>query len=174
VVSDILAAVTFMRRDAEIDQADHYAAAVYGSIICAALIVPFFEQHGSAETVALTLLSTMSVFFLAHVWSTIVGERIHTGTRYNAHHTVAVARAEWPLVESTFGPVVVLLLGWAGVWSNSTAERIALGVCLAELFAWGLVVGRKAYGGWVSGALSGVVNVALGAALIWLEVLVLH
>ena len=163
-----------MRRDPEIDQADHYAAAVYGSIIAAALIEPFFEQHGSAEIVALTLLSTMSVFFLAHVWSTLVGERIHTGARYNAHHTFAIARAEWPLIEATFGPVFALVLGWAGVWSDSTAERIALAVCLVELFGWGIVVGRRAYTGWVSTVLSGVVNVALGAALIWLEVLVLH
>jgi hypothetical protein len=157
-----------------IDPAAYYAAAVYGSIIAAALIVPFFEQHGSAETVALTLLSTMSVFFLAHVWSTIIGERIHTGSAYNTRHTLAVARSEWPLLESTFGPVVILLLGWAGVWADSTAERIALGVCLVELFVWGVVVGRKAYPGRASAILSGLVNVALGVGLIWLEVIVLH
>ena len=157
-----------------IDPAAYYAAAVYGSIISAALIVPFFEQHGSAETVALTLLSTMAVFFLAHVWSTIIGERIHTGSAYNTRHTLAVARSEWPLLESTFVPVLVLLLGWAGVWSDSTAERIALVVCLVELFVWGVVVGRKAYPGRASAILSGLVNVALGVGLIWLEVIVLH
>ena len=158
----------------DVDRSAFYAAAIYGSIIAASLIVPFFEQHGSAETVALTLLSTMAVFFLAHVWSTILGERIHRGSGYTARHTFAVARSEWPLLESTFGPVVVLLLGWAGVWTDSTAERIALGVCLVELFVWGVVVGRKAYPGRASAILSGVVNVALGIALIWLEVIVLH
>jgi hypothetical protein len=157
-----------------VDRAAYYAAAVYGSIIAAALIVPFFEQHGSAETVALTLLSTMAVFFLAHVWSTIIGERIHSGSTYSTRHTLAVARSEWPLLEATFGPVIVLVLGWAGVWSDSTAERIALGVCLTELFVWGVVVGRKAYPGRTSALLSGLVNVVLGAGLIWLEVLALH
>jgi hypothetical protein len=158
----------------ELDRAAYYAAAVYGSIIAASLIVPFFEQHGSAETVALTLLSTMSVFFLAHVWSSILGDRIHTGTPYTTRHTLAVARAEWPLLESTFGPVVVLVLGWAGVWSDHTAERLALGVCLVELFVWGVVVGWKAYHTWGSAALSGLVNLALGIGLISLEVTVLH
>ena len=158
----------------DVDRSAFYAAAIYGSIIAASLIVPFFEQHGSAETVALTLLSTMAVFFLAHVWSTILGERIHRGSGYTARHTFAVARSEWPLLESTFGPVVVLLLGWAGVWTDSTAERIALGVCLVELFVWGVVVGRKAYPGRASAVLSGLVNVVLGAGLIWLEVLALH
>ena len=158
----------------DVDRSAFYAAAIYGSIIAASLIVPFFEQHGSAETVALTLLSTMAVFFLAHVWSTILGERIHRGSGYTARHTFAVARSEWPLLESTFGPVVILLLGWAGVWADSTAERIALGVCLVELFVWGVVVGRKAYPGRASAILSGLVNVALGVGLIWLEVIVLH
>ena len=144
-------------------QADHYAAAVYGSIVAASLIVAFFEQHGSAETMALTLLSTMAVFFLAHVWSAIVGERIHRAPRYSSRHTLAVARAEWPLVESSFGPVVVLILGWAGVWSDHTAERLALGVCLVELFVWGVVgraEGLRHVG--IGALLSGVVNVALG------------
>jgi hypothetical protein len=158
----------------DVDHAAFYAAAIYGAIISASLIVPFFEQHGSAETVALTLLSTMAVFFLAHVWSTLVGERIHSGSRYSQRHTFAVARSEWPLLEATFGPVFALLLGWAGVWSDSTAERVALGVCLAQLFVWGVVVGRRTGGGWVEAGLSGVVNLALGAGLIWLEVLVLH
>jgi hypothetical protein len=166
--------VRLVRQASDGDRADYYAAAVYGSIIAASLIVPFFEQHGSAETVALTLLSTMTVFFLAHVWSTVIGERIHSGTPYSAQHTMEVARAEWPLIESTFGPVVVLTLGWAGVWSDSTAERLALGICLLELFAWGVVVGSKAYGAWGSALLSGVVNVALGVGLIWLEVSVFH
>ena len=158
----------------DVDRSAFYAAAIYGSIIAASLIVPFFEQHGSAETVALTLLSTMAVFFLAHVWSTILGERIHRGSGYTARHTFAVARSEWPLLESTFGPVVVLLLGWAGVWTDSTAERIALAVCLAELFTWGVVVGRKAYPGWAPAILSGLVNLVLGVGLISLEVVVLH
>ncbi len=163
-----------IRLGPESGRAEFYAAAVYGSIIAASLIVPFFEQHGSAETVALTLLSTMTVFFLAHVWSTVLGERIHSGSPYSVHHTMDVARAEWPLIESTFGPVVVLILGWAGLWSDSTAERLALGICLVELFGWGVVVGRKAYGAWGSSLLSGVVNVALGIGLIWLEVTVFH
>jgi hypothetical protein len=60
------------------------------------------------------------------------------------------------------------------VWTDSTAERIALGVCLVELFVWGVVVGRKAYPGRASAILSGLVNVALGVGLIWLEVIVLH
>ena len=98
------------------DKADHYAAAVYGSIVAAALIEAFRGEHAHAETTALAVLSTMGVFFLAHVWSAIVGERLHRRERRLGPHRVAqIASAEWPLVEASFAPVFVLLLGWVGV-----------------------------------------------------------
>ena len=105
------------------DKADHYAAAVYGSIVAAALIEAFRSEHAHAETTALAVLSTMAVFFLAHVWSTIVGERIHRRERRLGLHRVAeIARAEWPLVEASFAPVFVLILGWAGVLRDSDSR----------------------------------------------------
>ncbi len=163
-----------LRAGPESGHAEYYAAAVYGSIIAASLIVPFFEQHGSAETVALTLLSTMAVFFLAHVWSTVVGERIHSGSPYSVHHTMDVARAEWPLIESTFGPVIVLTLGWAG-----RLERQHRGAPRARhLPARAVRLGRRGRPEGLRrlgpGLLSGVVNLALGVGLISLEVSVFH
>ena len=91
------------------DKADHYAAAVYGSIVAAALIEAFRGEHAHAETIALSVLATMAVFWLAHVWSAIVGERIHRRERGSARTASRqIARAEWPLVEASFAPVFVL------------------------------------------------------------------
>jgi hypothetical protein len=157
------------------DKADHYAAAVYGSIVAAALIEAFRGEHAQAETTALAVLSTMGVFWLAHVWSAIVGERLHRRERRLGLHRVAqIARAEWPLVEASFAPVFVLCLGWVGVVSDNVAEELALIVCIIQLFGWGLAVGLRAYDHWTGALLSGLANGALGLMVVSLEVAVLH
>ena len=158
----------------EPDRGEHYAAAVYGSIVAAALIEAFRAEHVKSEQIALAVLTTMTVFWLAHVWSDIVGDRIHHGPRLQVVRLVRIGRAEWPLVQASFLPVVVLMLGWAGVYTDATAGRLALGVCVAQLFAYGLVVGRQAYHGWAAAIVAGLLNAGLGLVLIELEVLVLH
>jgi hypothetical protein len=154
--------------------ADFYSAAVYGSIVAAALVAAFREEDASPKTIALSLLSTMAVFWLVHVWSAIVGERIQLGTDFRNHHLAVIARAEWPLVEAAFAPAAVLALGWAGVLGERTASALAIAVCILQLFGWGIFVGRRAYDHWWTAALSGFTNGVLGIVLVALEILVVH
>jgi hypothetical protein len=157
------------------DRADHYASAVYGSIVAAALIEAFRGEHAEAEATALAVISTMAVFWLAHVWSAVIGERIHRRERRLGFQRIAeIARAEWPLVEASFAPILVLILGWIGVLGDGTAEELALIVCIIQLFAWGLAVGLRAYDHWVGALLSAFGNGALGLMVVSLEVAVLH
>jgi hypothetical protein len=116
----------------------------------------------------------MGVFWLAHVWSQITGERIYHGRRFTSQLALAIARAEWPLVEAAFGPTVVLLLGWAGVFTDHVALTAALAICGVQLLGWGFVVGKRAYDRWYYAALSAVGNGLLGLTLVVLETIVLH
>jgi hypothetical protein len=170
----MLAAVSEQLENSRPDRSEHYAAAVYGSIVAAALIEAFRAEHVKAEQIALAVLTTMTVFWLAHVWSGIVGDRIQHGPQLQVVRLVRIGRAEWPLVQASFFPVVVLALGWAGVFSDATASRLALGVCILQLFAYGMIVGRLAYHRWPQAIVAGLLNAALGLVLIELEVLVLH
>jgi hypothetical protein len=170
----MLGAVNRERTETTPDRAEHYAAAVYGSIVAAALIEAFRAEHVNAEDIALAVLTTMTVFWLAHVWSGIVGDRIHHGPQLQVGRLVRIGRAEWPLVQASFLPVVVLILGWAGVFSDATSARLALGICIVQLFAYGMIVGRQAYHRWPQAAVAGLLNAGLGLVLIELEVLVLH
>jgi hypothetical protein len=156
------------------DKADHYAAAIYGSIIAAALIEAFRAEHATAEGTALAVLSTMAVFWVAHVWSAVMGERIHKEAKLGFGRVAQIGKGEWPLVEAAFAPVAVLILGWAGVMSDHTAEELALIVCVIQLFAWGLAVGRRAYDHWWPALASGFGNGILGLVVVSLEVAVLH
>ncbi len=170
----MLASVSEEPAETQPDRAEHYAAAVYGSIVAAALIEAFRAEHVDAEDIALAVLTTMTVFWLAHVWSGIVGDRIHHGPQLQVGRLVRIGRAEWPLVQASFVPVIVLILGWAGVFTDANAARLALGICILQLFAYGLIVGRQAYHRWPQAVVAGMLNAALGLVLIELEVLVLH
>jgi hypothetical protein len=159
---------------AQTDHAEFYAAAVYGTILAASLIAVFREEHDSPETIALALLGTMAVFWLAHAWSAILGERIHAGHGLGHRRAIAIARSEWPLVESAFAPAIVLVLGWTGLIGDKTSETLALAACIIQLFAWGFAVGRQAYHTWWAALLAGLGDGLLGLGLVWLEITVVH
>jgi hypothetical protein len=161
-------------RLAEHGDPDFYAAAVYGSIAAAALLAGFHDEHVSARMSLLTLLSTMGVFWLAHAWSTIVGERIHQGRLFTVRHAAEIARAEWPLMEATFVPGLALLLGWTGLLGRNAAVTLALVACVVQLFGWGFLVGIRAYERWWHATLAGLGNGLLGVALVGLELAIIH
>jgi hypothetical protein len=116
----------------------------------------------------------MAVFWLAHAWSAVLGERIQVGTGLGRRRVLEIARSEWPLVEAAFVPALVLGLGWAGLLSTRTAENLALAACLVQLGAWGFAVGRRAYHSWWAAGLAGLVDGLLGLGLVWLEITVVH
>ena len=116
----------------------------------------------------------MGVFWLAHVWSQITGEQIHEGRRWAPHVVVDVALKEWPLIEASLGPTVVLLFGWWGLLADSAALTGALIVCGLQLVVWGFVAGRRTHDRMLYAALSGFVNGLLGLTVVALETIVLH
>jgi hypothetical protein len=153
---------------------DAYAAAIYGTVVATALVTAFRESHLSPQESSLSLLSTIAVFFLAHTWSAIAGERIHLGNRFSSHHAWEIVRSEWPLVEAGLAPAMVLLLGWIGIFGERTASNLALTVCGLQLLGWGFAVGRRAFERWWQAVLSALGSTMLGVGLIVLEAAVLH
>ena len=162
------------RRTSNTAPGQFYAAAVYGSIIAASFLTAFREEHESAEATLSALLASLGVFWIAHVWSTIVGERVHLGRDFDWGRARRIASSEWPLVESGFAPGAALVLGWVGVLGSDEAIDAAVAICLVQLVAWGLAVGRKAYREWWRAVLVGGIDVALGLAVVWLELTFVH
>ena len=114
------------------------------------------------------------MLWLAHVWSTSVGEQLDPGAAFGRERVMTIARAEWPLVESGLFPGIVLLLGGLGVLSADRASVVAIVVCDLELFAWGFAAGRSAFDRWWEALLSGLANGALGLGLVALELHFVH
>jgi len=151
-----------------------FAAAIYGSIVATALIGALDAAHASSGDMLLSVLATMVVFWLAHTWAAISGERIHTGHGLARERIRALARAEWPMVEAGFGPLAGLALGWVGLLSDTTAARLAVGIGIVQLFAWGFVLGRRVYHTWLGASIAGLANGAAGLVLVALEIAVNH
>jgi len=147
-----------------------YAAAIYGSIIATAVIGALRETDATAHELAIDVGATMVVFWLAHTWAAVAGERIHMAHRLSAHRVRALAGEEWPMVEAGFGPLLVLVLGWIGVIGDDTAAKIALAVGIVQLFAWGFFLGHRVYKTWIGALLAGLSNGVLGLLLVALEI----
>jgi hypothetical protein len=118
-----------------------YGAAVYGSFLVASVVGAAFEAGADARTLTGSAFVSMLVFWLAHVWSEVVGEHISAGTRFHARVIPVIARREWPLVEAAAVPTALLALAWAGVWSRETGAALALGSAILQIPGWGLSLG---------------------------------
>jgi hypothetical protein len=143
-----------------------YGAAVYGSFLAASVISVADLAGDDARTMTGTLFASMLVFWLAHVWSEVVGEHVASGSDTGMRRIAAVARREWPLMESGAVPTVLLALAWAGVWPRDTGATLAFVAAVAQIAGWGFVAGRRSGGAVPSAVLLGAVQAALALGLL--------
>ena len=153
---------------------DQYSAAVYGSILVAALVGAMFEEQASARTMTLSLAATVVVFWISHAWSEVVGERVAHGRLFDTARIKAISLEEWPLVEAGMLPSAVLALAWIGLVSRHTAVVVALAVSIIQLVGWGILAGRRTQPTWWSALAVGAVDGVLGIVIVALEIFVHH
>lgn len=168
VVPGIGQHVPAQRRDGE----RNYAAAVYGSILAAAVVASLDIGEVSDIVMTEALAGTMVVFWLAHVWSEAINDRMHDPRPYDRARLRAVARWHWPMLQSAIGPLLALALADIGVWSKATAVTVALAISVAQLVGWGIAVGRRTFDSWPPALLTGLVDGMLGIAIVVLKTLV--
>ncbi|WP_440312892.1 hypothetical protein [Leucobacter chromiireducens] len=118
---------------------------VYGLILVSGLIATASSAGASSFRVLLFVAVTVAVFWLAHVYSSIVaghGRTDEQGTPRQLRHTIrhATRDARGMLVATVF-PSGALLFGVFGVLPDRAANWLALWVCVAAL----AVLGYLAY-----------------------------
>lgn len=149
-----------------------YAAAIYGSILATGLVGALREYNAHADAIAVALLSTTAVFWLAHVWSAVLGERIETQTDGGIARIRHLAAEEWPMLESGALPFLALILAWAGLYSDRAGIDLALALGVVQLVGWGVLAGRRIRMSWPRALAIGVVDGALGLGIVALEIAV--
>ena len=149
-----------------------YANAIYGSLLVTSLIAVQWRHDPSTDFIALSLIISVVVFWLAHVWSEIVNRRVHGPI--SAGEAGVIAFEEAPMLAAAVLPAVVLALARVFGIPVETVIAAALVICIGQLFVWGLVVGRAAHSSrWLALRVA-IVDSLLGVAIVGLKVFVIH
>jgi len=158
-----LAALSLVRRD---------ASAAYGALLVTALIAVQWHPAAAPEYIAFTVVVSVLVFWLTHVWAQ-VAERRMTGPVSRAD-VVRVASREAGMVAAAVPPILALGLGRLGAVSVDQAISLALVVCIVQLLLLGLAIGRALGRGWLAALGVAAVECGLGGLLVGLKVVVVH
>jgi hypothetical protein len=127
-------------------------------------------EVSSRDLVEITIGTTV-VFWLAHVYANILGERAHRRRAPTRAEARAVARVEWPMVEAGVVIAIPPLLAALGVWSRDMGVNVAIGLGIGILFGCGLLFARREDMGWAGALLAALVNGVLGLLIVGLKTL---
>ena len=150
-----------------------FSRAIYGNVLATSLVVAFSEDDDySTAEIAVSVLVTGLVFWLAHVYASLIGTRYAVRRRLTRAEVGAEFYAEWPVVQAFFPPTAVLLLGTVGLLSEGTAVSLAIAGGVAAMVLWSLAIGRQERMTLPALIVMTLLNAAFGAAVVLLKVIV--
>jgi hypothetical protein len=147
--------------------------AVYGLILATSVIAVSREYDASnAGLIAVTVLVTGVVFWLAHVYARVLAGSIAQKRMLDRSEISEAFRHDWPLVEVTVPVVLILASGAIDVVPDRAAILAATLLALLELAAAGGYAARESSAGTPAVVLSAVIAVMLGSAVVLLKAFV--
>ncbi|KOT92435.1 hypothetical protein AB0B21_35615 [Streptomyces rimosus] len=161
------------RRAARRTHAD-YTGGVYGSLLAASVVVGASTLGAFPRLeLALLLLATGVVFWLAHVHAQLFGARMaqHTLNRATVLH---VCREEWPIVEAAVPSTVAVLVSPLLGLDIQGASWLALAVALISQMGWATAAARRAGAVRRQVVLTDTVNLVIGLLIVALKFALKH
>jgi hypothetical protein len=155
------------------ERGDNLAGAIYGTILAMSIIAAADFNENLWRSLLL-LLVTSAVFWLAHVYAHALALSIDGQDTFSREEIRRVAGREWPLLQASVVPSLILLVGAVGFLGTMAAYRLAVGYGAAALIWWGFVFARKERLSRKATALVVVVNAAFGIFIVFLKELVQH
>ena len=160
----------------QLRQAEHkaheIAGAIYGTILATTVVAAIGPDPEKLSRALAVVLVTSAVFYAAHVYSVVVGARLVARRHLTASEVGAIAKAEWPMLQSSLPVAVPLLLGQLGWIPEEAASDLAMAVGIGALFVYGVLIGIREGRGWVSVALNALIVGSFGVLILLLKVLV--
>jgi hypothetical protein len=148
---------------------------VYGTIVVMSVIVAGSRQaETSAWDLAAVTMTTAVVLWLAHVYASAMSESLHQGGPLTMDGVRGVAARQGSIVLAAVGPAAALACGGTGLFEDSTAVWIALGLGTLTLGVQGVRYARAERLGRSATALAVSLNLGLGLVLVGLKVAVMH
>jgi len=141
-------------------------AAIYGTIVSASVLA---AAHGdTALKIALGVFFTLLVYWLAERWSELISSHLQ-GEPFDWAHARRVFVRGWPMVQASFGPMLVLVTARLLGASVEAAVNLALWTTILVLIGLGTLAARRAGLPPIAVVGSAVFNGFLGVLLILLK-----
>ncbi len=152
----------------------NFAGAIYGQIIVLSVLAALGPRADDASTVAVTVLSSQLVFWLAHGYAELISQHVQRDQRLTWSQVTGVLEHEWPLVQAAIPTLVLMILSGLGLFEARLGVYIALGLGVAQLFAWGYYVGGKSGRSPFRQVLVALVSGAIGLIMVILKLALHH
>jgi hypothetical protein len=161
-----------LRLAARLDPTRDISAVIYGTILTGATIVAVAEGTHNALEMAVTVVVTLMVFWVAHAYAEALGN-----PRGGVPSWVALEQelaAESPLVLACVVPLAALLVARALGASFDLATSVAVALSIALLFNYGLLSARRAHTRTAWQITAGMVYGLLGVVIFVLKITFVH
>jgi hypothetical protein len=154
------------------ERAEQLAGGIYGTVVVAGLLAATGpDDDPEVWPTALWVVVTVVVFWLAHSWARTMARRA-TGLADRRREMRQSLARHWPVVQSAFPPIVVMLLARALGASDETAILLAACSCILLLAGWGVVVGRQEHESTPRVVATAAGCALLGALMVLLKVVI--
>jgi hypothetical protein len=148
---------------------------IYGTIVVLAVIVAGARSHpGDAGRIAGLVAFSALALWLAHVYAHALGYSVAHDEHLSLAELGSIARREASIIEAAVPPLAALVLGALGVISTSAALWIAFGLGLVVLAVQGISFARVERLGRLGTIVVVAINLAFGAVLVGLKLVVTH
>jgi len=149
------------------------AGAIYGQVLVTSFVAALSEEESIDSGEMFTgVLVTMLVFWLAHVYADAVAKRLAREDPLTWLEVWTIAKQEWPMLQAAVPALLALALGWAGVLPTLTAVRLAIGLGVVALLAWGFVIARASRLSALATLGSVALNGAFALGIVTLKILI--
>jgi hypothetical protein len=154
------------------ERAEQLAGGIYGTVVVAGLLAATGpDDDPEVWPTALWVVVTVVVFWLAHSWARTMARRA-TGLADRRREMRQSLARHWPVVQSAFPPIIVMLLARALGASDETAILLAACSCILLLAGWGVVVGRQEHESTPRVVATAAGCALLGALMVLLKVVI--
>jgi hypothetical protein len=149
------------------------AAGIYGAIITAAVMTAGGSSLATTP-LALSVLITLVVYWLAEQYAELLGEPERQGHLPGRAHVRRTLADSWPMVSASFVPLAALILARLAGASASTAAAVGVAVAIVLLTFHGWSAGRAAQLRRWQLAAATAIAAALGLIMVILKDLVIN
>lgn len=148
------------------------AAGIYGAIITASIMTTAGDSL-STVALALAVLITLLVYWLAEQYAEVLGGQAAAGRLPTWGHIRTALAGSWPIVSASFVPLLALLLARLAGATAQTAATVGVITAVVLLTFHGWTSGRAAHlHGWQLAATTSVAA-TLGLVMVALKDLVI-